>query len=203
MNIGIIGVGNVGGHLGSAMAARGHQVKYGARDRHSDKAKALLAAEPDAQLVSIPEAVAFGEVVVLAVRPDGVRAVAASGAEWSGKIVVDLMNQFVLPPDSAGSLAEDVARLMPGAKVVKAFNTIGAEQYGRPQYGAQAASMFICGDDAGAKARVTQLTESLGFEVVDAGPLSNASLLESLGKLWVYLSRSTYGRDIAFKLLRR
>lgn len=200
MNIGIIGAGNVGGNLGKLLAARGHQVKFGVRD--VEKAKPLLA-EAKASAGSIRDAVTFGEVVMLAARPDGLPEIVAQGGDWSGKIVIDAMNQFTLPPGSAGSLGEDVARLIPGAKVVKAFNTIGAEQYGQPKFGTQTASMFICGDDAQAKSVAAKLAEELGFEVVDCGPLSNAGLLESLAKLWVYLARNMTGRDIAFKLLRR
>lgn len=62
--------------------------------------------------------------------------------------------------------------------------------------------MLIAGDDAAAKATVTQLTEELGFEVVDVGPLNTAGMLESLARLWVTLARRE-GRDIAFKLLRK
>jgi predicted dinucleotide-binding enzyme len=201
MNIGIIGAGNVGGNLGTLLAAKGHEVKYGVRD--VQKINALLAQER-VSAGSIGDAVSFGEVVILAARPDGLQEIVAQGGDWSGKVVIDAMNRFTPPPpDSTGSLGEDVARLIPGAKVAKAFNTIGAEQYGRPQFGAQAASMYICSDDEQAKSVAAILAEELGFEVVDCGPLSNAALLESLAKLWVYLARHMTGREVAFMLLRR
>lgn len=200
MNIGIIGAGNVGGSLGKLLAAKGHQVKFGVRD--TQKAQVLTSA--NASMGSIGETVAFGEVVVLAARPDGLPEIAAHGGDWSGKVVIDAMNRFTPPPaGSTGSLAEDVARLIPGAKVVKAFNTIGAEQYGQPQFGGQTATMFICGDDAQAKSVAAKLAEELGFEVVDIGALSNVRMLEELARLWVHLSRNVTGRDVAFKLLRR
>jgi predicted dinucleotide-binding enzyme len=178
MNIGIIGAGNVGGNLGTLLAAKGHQVKFGVRD--VQKIKALLALER-VSAGSINDAVTFGEVIILAARPDGLQEIVAQGGDWSGKVVIDAMNRFTPPPaGSTGSLGEDVVRLIPGAKVAKAFNTIGAEQYGRPQFGAQAASMYICSDDEQAKSVAATLAEELGFEVVDCGPVSNAALLESL-----------------------
>jgi predicted dinucleotide-binding enzyme len=92
----------------------------------------------------------------------------------------------------------------PGAKVVKAFNTTGAGNMANPRFGGEAASMFICGDDAAAKKTVASLAEALGFEAVDAGSLSQARLLEPLAMLWISMAYG-FGRgpNIAFKLLRR
>jgi predicted dinucleotide-binding enzyme len=92
--------------------------------------------------------------------------------------------------------------LLPGAHVVKAFNTIGAEHYLNPKVDGQTASMFICGDDSTAKSQIGQLVTDIGFDLVDAGPLANAVYVESMAKLWIYLMRSGYSRNIAFKLLK-
>ena len=87
---------------------------------------------------------------------------------------------------------------------MKAFNTIGAENMLNPQFGSMIASMLICGDDPGAKSIVSKLAEEIGFEAIDAGPLSNARLLEPFALLWIYLAvKQGLGRNIAFKLLRR
>ena len=80
--------------------------------------------------------------------------------------------------------------------------TIGAENMDHPDFGDTLPSMFIAGDDDAAKAMVTTLTESLGFEVIDVGPLSNAGMLEELARLWVSMAYGSFGRKIAFKLLR-
>jgi predicted dinucleotide-binding enzyme len=120
-----------------------------------------------------------------------------------GKIIIDATNRNIMAAESVPSAAEDVARLTPGAKVVKAFNTLGADQFAQPRFRDQTASMFICGDDSGAKSTVAALTAELGFEVVDCGPLANAAWLEALAKLWIYLARNQTGREVAFKLLRR
>jgi hypothetical protein len=204
MNIAIIGTGNVGGTLGRLWAGRGHTIVFGTRDPEKESViAAVQAAGPNASATHIAPAVASAEVVVIAVPSDSVADVIADGRNWEGKIIVDATNRFTPPPPhSSGSAAGDLARLAVGARVVKAFNTIGANRYDSPRFGDQAASLFICGDDEQAKRVVGGLAEGLGFEVVDAGPLENADLLEAMAKLWVYLARSGMGRNHAFKLLR-
>jgi hypothetical protein len=87
---------------------------------------------------------------------------------------------------------------------VKAFNTTGAHNMADPRFGGQSASMFVCGDDAGAKRTVAALAEALGFEPVDAGPLTQARLLEPVAMLWISMALAHgHGPGIAFKLLRR
>jgi len=203
MKIGIIGAGTVGSSLGKGWAAGGHKVMFSSRTPDSDRMKALLAeAGPTTQAGTVAEALAFGDVIAVAIRWNVLEEVVASVGDWSGKVVIDATNRFG-PSDSDRSAAEDLAALVPGARVVKAFNTIGAEHYTNPVFGDDRATMFIAGDDADAKATVADLAEELGFEVVDAGGLQQAILLENLGALWVTLARVGYGRDIAFKLLRR
>ena len=116
-----------------------------------------------------------------------------------------------LKPDLSGlaighttSAAEQVAVWAPGARVVKAFNTTGAENMSNPQFGSERASMLICGDDPDAKAAVVGLAADAGFDVVDAGRLASARLLEPLAMLWIHLAYAQgLGTGFAFKLLRR
>lgn len=199
MKVGIIGAGNVGSALGEALLRQGHQVMFGSREPGSEKMGALLTRlGSGASAGSIAEAVAFGEAVAISTPWAGV-AEAVTQGDWSGKVVIDATNRFGDYPRSA---AEDLAALIPGAKVVKAFNTIGAEHLLDPVVHGQRASMFICGDDPAAKALVGDMVQAIGFELVDAGPLEKARLLEKLAELWVSLMRSGAGRNIAFKLLR-
>ena len=202
MKIGILGAGNVGGNLGRLWAARGHEIVFGVRDPNGDKIRALFGTiGGSARAASIREAAAFGEAVALAVPWAAVPETLAQTGDWAGKILIDSTNRFTAGRAASG--AEEIAGLAPGARVVKAFNTIGAELLASPRFDTQSATMFICGDDAQAKSVVASLAEELGFEVVDAGPLSSAGMLESLARLWVSLSRGGLGRNIAFKLLRR
>ena len=210
MKIGIIGAGNIGGTLGRAWAAKGHEVVFGVRDPRGPKVQELVKATGGkARAASPAEAAAHGEVVLLATPWAAAQAALRGAGDLTGKILVDATNP--LRPDLSGltlghttSAAEEVARWAPGAKVVKAFNTIGAQHIANPRFGTQSASMLICGDDLAAKKTVLLLAESLGFDPVDAGPLRQARLLEPLAMLWISLAYAYgHGADIAFKLLRR
>ena len=210
MKIGIIGAGNIGGTLGRAWAAKGHEVVFGVRDPRGPKVQELVKATAGTARAATPaEAAAHGEVVLLATPWAAAQAALRGAGDLTGKILVDATNP--LRPDLSGltlghttSAAEEVARWAPGAKVVKAFNTIGAQHMANPRFGTQSASMLICGDDAAAKKAVLALAEVLGFDPVDAGPLTQARLLEPLAMLWISLAYAYgHGPDIAFKLLRR
>ncbi len=203
MQIGIIGAGRVGGNLAKGLAARGHTIRLGVRNPGSEKTKDLLAALGDAASAGLPEGTAQGmDAVILAVPWPAAETVLASGPDWDGVVLIDTTNR-IGALSSSSSAAEDVARLAPGARVVKAFNIIGAEHFTNPDFDGEPASMLICGDDGAAKSVAARLAADLGFEVVDAGPLRNAGLLESLAALWVSLARGPLGRNIAFRLLRR
>jgi len=202
MNIGVIGRGKMGGNLGKLWAGKGHRVLFGSREPQKAKTMASTIA-PNASGGTYTEAAQFGEAVLLAVPWRAAQDAIKAAGNLVGKVLIDCTN-----PGLTGLLAgqtssaEEIAKWATGARVVKAFNYIGYENLSNPQFGSQQASAFICGDDEAAKSVVTRLAEDIGFDVVDAGPLPNAQLLESLAMLWVQLARKQ-GRNIAFKLLRR
>lgn len=202
MKIGVIGAGNIGGTIGKLWASKGHQVMFGVRDTQSPKVKALLdASGSSAQAGSVAEAAAFGEVILLALHWPAVTEVLQQIGDLTGKILIDATNRMEA---SASSAAEDIARQAAGAKVVKAFNTLGSGSLTNLKFGAQNADAFICGDDADAKAVVSDLAQIIGFDVVDAGPLSAAPLIESLAKFWVQLAYTQgMGPDVTFKVITR
>ena len=102
------------------------------------------------------------------------------------------------------SAGEQVQQWASGAKVVKAFNTIGSNILADARFGSERALLAYCGDDAEAKHIVRQLAEELGFDPLDAGPLTQTRLLEPFALLWISLAyKAGQGRDIAFKFLRR
>jgi NADPH-dependent F420 reductase len=206
MKIGILGTGNVGRALGRPWAAK-HEIMFGSRDPK----KALVVVKSIGKKVSsgtYAEAAKFGDIVVLAVPYTAAKDVLKAAGNLAGKILVDCTNP--LAPDLSGllighttSAAEELAKLT-SAKVVKAFNSMGVGNISNLQFGSETASTFICGNDEEAKSIVRSLGEDIGFDVVDAGPLSNARLLEPLALLWVYLAfKKGMGPNIAFKLLRR
>jgi len=210
MRIAVIGAGSVGGTLGTAWAARGHEVVFGVRDPRDARLQHLLdAAGGRARAATVAEAAGAGEVVLLAVPWGAAREAIAAAGSLAGKVLIDATNPLL--PDLSGlalghttSAAEEVARWAPGARVVKAFNTIGAHLMAGPRFGGERATMFVCGDDAAATRTVVDLAAALGFDPVDAGPLVRARLLEPLAMLWISLAYAQgLGPDIAFRLLKR
>ena len=210
MKIAIIGAGNVGGTLGTRWARAGHDVIFGSRDPNKGDVKELLAkAGPTAKAATPAEAARASEILLLSTPwPADQDAIQGLG-DLSGKVLIDATNPLL--PGLAGlelgtstSAGEKVAGWAPGAKVVKSFNTVGFNIMAETSFGADKPVMFYCGDDAGAKQKVAQLANALGFEAVDAGPLKQARVLEPFAMMWISLANQYgLGRDIAFKLLRR
>src|SRR5688572_24141233 len=150
MKIGILGAGNMGGTLGRLWAGLGHEVMFGLRDDGSDKAQRMFAAVgPAAQAGTLDDAAAFGEVVLAAVPWEATQDVIESVASrLDGKVLIDCSNP--IKPDLSGlvvghttSAAEEIARWAPKARVVKAFNTVGASTLHDARYGDHSASVFV------------------------------------------------------------
>jgi hypothetical protein len=209
MKIAVIGTGKVGSTLGTGWAAKGHQVIFGTRDPTKAEVRALLETTgSNARAAVVKEAVAAADIVVLATPWAATQQIVEAGPGWSGKIVVDCTNPIVpglqLALGTTTSGGEQVAAWAAGARVVKAFNTTGAENMADPIYDSQPITMFICGDDSEAKAAVSQLAKDLGFEVADVGPLMAARFLEPLAIVWIRLaSVQGWGRNMAFKIVKR
>ena len=213
MRIAVIGTGNVGAALGRRWAALGHSVIYGARRPASEEVRRLVVScGENAAAASVTEACSDAEVVVLAVPwkavENAVGAVAAAGP-LAGRIVVDCTNPLAdglsgLAIGHTTSAAERVAELLPGARVVKAFNTTGSANMIDPDFDGARAAMFVAGDDRAARQVVLDLAQELGFDPCDAGPLRNARYLEPLAMLWIDLAYLRgRGQAFAFGLLSR
>ncbi len=209
MNIGILGGGSVGGALGEAWARAGHEVVFGVRQPDAPEMKATLSrCHGRARAGAVQEAAQFGEVIVNALPWEAAKGVVSS-VNLKDKILLDAANPLL--PNLAGlevgtttSAGEQVAQWAAGAKVVKIFNTTGANNMANPAYGGKPIPMFYCGDDAGAKSTAAKLAKDVGFDPVDAGPLSNARLLEPVAMLWIWLAFSGgLGREFAFQLVKR
>jgi len=213
MKIAIIGAGNVGGALGKAWAEKaGHEVFFGVRQTASDKTKALLAGiRGKAQAGTSQQAAAFADVIVLTTPwPETEGAIRAMGG-LKGKIVIDCTNPLGMVDGGLGltighsiSGGEKVQGWAPGASVFKSLNTTGFSNMQDTAYTAGKPVMFVAGDDAAAKPKVMALVGELGFDMIDAGPLRNARLLEAHAMLWIDLALNRgQGRDWAFAILRR
>ncbi|HYL78278.1 MAG TPA: NADPH-dependent F420 reductase [Bryobacteraceae bacterium] len=209
IKIAVLGAGNVGGALGRLWAGKGHFVTFGTPNPSSDKIVKLLSNIPGAQAATNRDAAASADAVALCVPWPAAQEAIQSAGDLAGKILIDATNP--LANDLSGlvaglttSAAEQVASWAPGAKVVKAFNTIGSMNYGNARFGSQRADGFYCGDDQAAKAVVKQLIEDIDMEPVDVGPLRNARLIEPLAMLWIDLAvNQRQGTNHGFKLLRR
>jgi predicted dinucleotide-binding enzyme len=206
MNIVIVGAGNVGRALGAGWRKAGHTVTLAVRDPEGGNAAAL--AQQGFALVAVKQAAAAADVIVLAVPWAALASVVKSLGSLAGKIVVDATNP--LAPDMSlaighnDSAGETVARLAPGARVVKAFNTTGANNMADSRYSAGKLVMLVAGDDGQAKAITMSLATDLGFEAVDAGPLAMSRQLEPMAMVWIKLAiAQKLGRNFGFALLRR
>lgn len=202
MKIAMIGAGSVGSTLGSAWRRLGHDVIYGVPQPDAGKYGSL-----HAPVTTNRRAAQEADVVVLCTPWQTTRQAVADCGDLSGKVLVDCTNP--LTPDAASlavghttSGAELVAGWAPGARVCKAMNQIGAPMMDKPKL-PQLPVMFVCGDDAAAKDVVRGLVAELGFEVVDAGDLSLARLLEPYALIWIHLAlRRGFGTGFGFGLLR-
>lgn len=210
MKIGIIGSGRIGGALGKIWAAGGHQIMFsGSRDEQKLQALATKAGA-NASTGSPTQAAQFGDVVLLAVPWHQVDNAIASAGSLEGKILIDATNP--LNPEStileigwSNSGGEEVARRAKGAKVVKAYNTVGAnilESESR-KFGDVTPVLFFCGDDAQSKSVVATLIVDSGFEPCDVGGIQTSRFLEPMEQLWVEIAKSGIGQEYVFSLLRR
>ncbi|SRR6266568_5535613 len=206
MKIAIIGTGHIGGGLGRAWAKKGHEIIFGTRDAAAPDVLSLCQ-ETGARAASIGDAASAAEIVVLAVPHAALEEVLRNTGSLVGKIVIDCTNGLGPGPSlifgHTTSAVEETAKRIPGARLVKSFNTQGAENLVNPVYNGVRATNFFCGDDVDAKRVVKGLVEDVGFEAVDVGPLRHARFLEPLTLLWISAVQALGTREIAFKLLRR
>ena len=206
MRIAIIGAGSVGRALAQRLSSK-HSIVFGVRDplapKHHD-AKAL------GEFMKNERAVAAAEVVIVALPwAETEAALKALGAALDGKVIADATNPIRADftglefghDDSAG---ERIQRLLPKARVVKAFNTTGAANQTDPDYPGGPVTMLLAGDDAAAVETVRALAADAGFAPLSAGPLKLARQLEQLAWLWIHLAyKAGLGPDFAFRLEKR
>jgi 8-hydroxy-5-deazaflavin:NADPH oxidoreductase len=204
MKIAIVGAGNVGKALGKAWEKRGHNVIYGVRNPGDAKYDELKTAR-------VADAARPADAILLATPWDATEAALNSAGNLAGKLILDATNPLSMGPQGMGlavghttSGGEMVAAWAKGAAVFKTLNTTGFNNMEDTGGYAQKPVMFFAGDDQGQRATVAALLSDLGFAPVDAGPLSNARLLEPYALLWIDLAlQRGQGRDFAFALMKR
>ena len=198
MRIGILGTGNVGQRLAAGFAQLGHDVCIGSRA--GDKGVATSRG-------TFAEAAAHGELVINCVGGQHTLA-ALEGCELDGKVLIDAANPLDFsqgfPPSltvcNTDSLAEQIQRAHPGARVVKCFNTVSNTIMVQP---IPDTTLLICGDDADAKAAVRELVGAFGWDdVLDLGPLSAARGQEAWLLLWTRMYAAIGHADFNLKVVR-
>lgn len=187
MKVAVLGSGVVGDTLSAGFAKHGHAVMRGSRDPGKLKG--------DHECGTFEQCAAWGDAVVLAVKGSAAESIVKSIASAiAGKLVIDSTNPIADgPPPKSGvleyftaqneSLMERLQKLAPTAKLVKAFNSVGSPLMVNPKTTATP-TMFICGNDAGAKSQTSQILTQFGWETLDCGGVEAARPIESLCILW-------------------
>ncbi len=157
MKIGILGGGRVGGALGASWQAAGHDVVVSSRE-------------------TVAETAAAADVILLAVPAAAATEVLTAAGPLDGKVLIDATNNL-----SGGPSGAEIAALAPGARTVKAFNTVFAQFFANPP--SPPPTLVFAGDDAEAKGIVAGLVREAGFDPVDAGDHAQAADLEAYARL--------------------
>ncbi len=213
MKVGVLGSGDVAKTLAGGFLKHGHSVKIGSRN--PAKLADWAAQNSGSSAGTFAEAAEFGELIVLAVKGNAAaEALSLAGQKsLAGKTVIDACNPIADAPPEKGvlrfftdinqSLMETLQRQFSEAHFVKAFNSVGAPCMINPEFAGGRPTMFICGNDEGAKKQVMQVNEQFGWETADMGPAEAARAIEPLCMLWCIPGFTRNDWTHAFKLLTK
>jgi predicted dinucleotide-binding enzyme len=211
--IGVLGSGTVGQVLADGFLKHGHTVKRGSREPAKLAGWATQFGDR-ASAGTFAETAAWADLVVLAVKGSAAESVLdlAGADSLAGKVVIDTTNPIADAPPDHGviryfteaneSLMERLQKKVPAARFVKAFSCVGNAFMVNPSFEGGPPTMFICGDDPAAKADVTEILGTFGWDVADMGTVHGARAIEPLCQLWCIPGMSGGGWHHAFKLLR-
>jgi len=216
MKIGIIGSGAVGQALGRGFAELGNEVMLGTRDPNAAKIHDWLTKTgKGTQAGTFEETARFGELIVFCPKFLAAEEIIklAGKNNFTGKIVIDTTNPIADAPPENGVLkyvtgnnesgGELIQKWLPDSHVVKAFNSAGNSSMFRPKYEEGQPTMFICGNDADAKKKVTEILKDFGWDVIDSGSIKASNALEGLCIIWCAYGFLGGGWNHAFKLLKK
>ena len=198
----VLGAGNIGGTLGRKWVAAGHQVVFGVNNPDGEKARKLRGELGDRAVIhTTAEALATNpEVVVLAIPGPAMDATIAQYADQlDEKIIIDTANKMGASTHNSFAALQQHT---PHARIYRAFNTLGWENFANPLYDGTPADLFYCGADGESRATVEQLISDIGLRPVCLGGVEQAGVVDSLLGLWFALAIGQgKGRHLAFKML--
>lgn len=215
MKIGVLGTGMVGKAIGTKLVQLGHSVKMGSRTVNNEKAAGWVKASgPNASQGTFADAAAFGELVFNCTS--GIASLEvlklAGASNLSGKVLMDISNPLDfskgMPPTlsvcNADSLGEQIQRAFPAVKVVKTLNTMNCNIMVNPSLVPGNHDVFVCGNDAGAKSKVTEILKNwFGWKsVIDLGDITSARGVEMVLPIWIRLMGALQTPNFNFKIVR-
>lgn len=215
MKIGVLGTGAVGMTLATKLAQLGNEVKMGSRSADNKKASDWAKANGGhkASHGTFEDAAKFGELLVLSVKGGAALEVVklAKPDNFKGKVIITTCNPLNEPPSNGllfvsntESLAEQIQKNAPGAKVVEALNSVGAPLMTDPKRLGEELTAFISGDDESAKKQVTELLKKFGWnDIIDLGGLESARELEMLLPMYMRLHSIWQHPNFGFKIVRK
>jgi 8-hydroxy-5-deazaflavin:NADPH oxidoreductase len=213
--VAVLGSGQVGNFLSNGFLKHGYEVMRGSRDPKKLEEWKGKAGSPKASTGTFADAAKFGDIIVLCVKG----AVAAEVLESVGadniadKVILDTTNpidesakdgpviRYFTPAND--SLMEQLQKKFPKAKFVKCFNSVGSPFMVNPDFGGTTPTMFVCGNDSGAKEQTKVILDKFGWEMEDMGPVQSARALESLCILWCIPGFIRNQWNHVFKLLKK
>ncbi len=214
MKIAILGTGMVGATIGSKLIELGHEVRMGSRTADNEKAAAFVAKNgPKASQGTFADAAAFGEVVFNCTKGEHTLDALqqAGAANLDGKTLIDIANPLDfsngMPPSlfvcNTDSLGEQIQRAFPGVHVVKTLNIVNCEVMVDAARSGGDPTMFVSGNDAGAKAQASDFLKTFGWnDIIDLGDITTARGTEQLLPIWVRTWMATGNGHFAFKIVR-
>jgi 8-hydroxy-5-deazaflavin:NADPH oxidoreductase len=201
MKIAVLGSGKIGGTLGKKWAQAGHEVCFGVRDPQKGEVKALVAT-PGGKIraAGIAQAIDFGEAVLFAIPGANVdETISANAKVLDGRLIVDAANKF------GSQVMHNMAAFAastPHAKVFRAFNIYGWENFAEASLSGQAGDLFFCGPDGEPRAQMEKLISDVGLNPVYVGGPEQVDVVDGVLRLWYTLvSQRKMGRRLMFKTL--
>lgn len=212
--IGVLGSGIVGQVLANAFLSEGHPVMLGTRNTLKEDVVKWKNEHEQAQTGNFAETAAFGDIIILAVEGGAAPEVITQAGfqNLENKVIIDATNPIAkLPPENGvlkfftdinESLMERIQQMVPGAHLVKAFNSVGNAVFYKPEFAGGKPTMFICGNDDEAKMTVTGILDAFGWETEDMGKAEAARAIEPLSMLWCIPGFTKNQWTHAFKILK-